>query len=149
MKKKKEIKRFDLHKPFNPSDIKTLSEVELEFLCEDIRENIIVNCAKNGGHLASSLGATDLIVAIHHFFNLPKDKVIFDVGHQSYAHKILSGRTLEKLRKKMEYLAFKIAMNRFLIHTKPDILDFNFFGNGYGFSKRHSWRRLSCYRRNW
>lgn len=100
MKKKKEIKRFDLHKPFTPSDIKTLSEVELEFLCEDIRENIIVNCAKNGGHLASSLGATDLIVAIHYFFNLPKDKVIFDVGHQSYAHKILSGRTLEKLRKK-------------------------------------------------
>ena len=89
MKKKKEIKRFDLHKPFNPSEIKTLSEVELEFLCEDIRENIIVNCAKNGGHLATSLGATDLIVAIHYFFNLPKDKVIFDVGHQSYAHKIL------------------------------------------------------------
>ena len=99
MKKKKEIRRFDLSKPFNPQDIKDLSEDELILLSKDIRENIINNCAKNGGHLASSLGAVELTVAIHHFFNLPKDKVIFDVGHQSYAHKILSGRSLENLRK--------------------------------------------------
>ena len=99
MKKNKEIKRFDLSKPFNPSDIKNLTEDELNLLSEDIRKNIIENCAKNGGHLASSLGVVELTVAIHHFFNLPKDKVIFDVGHQSYAHKILSGRTLDNLRK--------------------------------------------------
>ena len=96
---KKEIKRVDLSKPFNPSDIKGLKEKELEVLSEDIRQNIVQSCACNGGHLSSSLGATDLIVAIHHFFNLPTDKVIFDVGHQAYAHKILSGRTLDKLRK--------------------------------------------------
>ena len=98
MSKKKELKRFDLSKPFNPSDIKGLSEDELNLLASDIRENIIDNCAKNGGHIASSLGVVELTIAIHHFFNLPKDKLIFDVGHQSYAHKILSGRSLDNLR---------------------------------------------------
>ena len=91
--KKKEIKKFDLDKPFNPADIKGLNEEELEQLSADIRKKIVTSCAKNGGHLSASLGATDLIVAIHHYFDLPKDKVIFDVGHQCYAHKILSGRS--------------------------------------------------------
>ena len=99
MSKKKEIRRFDLSKPFNPQDIKGLKEDELNLLASDIRTNIINNCAKNGGHLSSSLGVVELTVAIHHFFNLPQDKVIFDVGHQCYAHKILSGRSLENLRK--------------------------------------------------
>ena len=99
MKKKKEIRRFDLSKPFNPKDIKDLNEDELNSLADDVRENIISCCAKNGGHLASSLGVVELTVALHHFFDLPKDKVIFDVGHQSYAHKVLSGRSLENLRK--------------------------------------------------
>ena len=98
MSKKKEIRRFDLSKSFNPSDIKDLNEDELTLLAEDIRSNIISNCAKNGGHLSSSLGVVELTIAIHHFFNLPKDKVIFDVGHQCYAHKILSGRSLDNLR---------------------------------------------------
>ena len=98
MSKKKEIRRFDLSKPFNPDDIKSLSEDELTLLAEDIRSNIISSCAKNGGHLSSSLGVVELTVAIHHFFDLPKDKVIFDVGHQCYAHKILSGRLLDDLR---------------------------------------------------
>ena len=99
MKKKKELRRFDLSKPFVPSDIKGLSEDELNLLAEDVRKNIIDNCSKNGGHLASSLGVVELTVALHHFFDLPKDKIIFDVGHQSYAHKVLSGRSLERLRK--------------------------------------------------
>ena len=98
MSKKKEIRRFDLSKPFNPSDIKGLDEEELNLLANDVRENIIESCAKNGGHLSSSLGVVELTVALHHFFDLPKDKVIFDVGHQSYAHKILSGRLLDNLR---------------------------------------------------
>ena len=98
MKKKKEIRRFDLSKPFNPSDIKDLNETELNLLAADVRQNIIESCAKNGGHLSSSLGVVELTVALHHFFNLPEDKVIFDVGHQSYAHKILSGRSLDNLR---------------------------------------------------
>ena len=99
MSKKKLIRRFDLSKPFNPSDIKGLNENELNQLAEDIRANIISSCAKNGGHLASSLGVVELTVALHHYFDLPKDKVIFDVGHQCYAHKILSGRSLDNLRK--------------------------------------------------
>ena len=98
MKKKKELKRFDLSKPFNPTDIKGLKEDELNLLASDIRENIINNCAKNGGHLSASLGVVELTIALHHYFDLPKDKVIFDVGHQCYAHKILSGRTLDNLR---------------------------------------------------
>lgn len=98
MKKKKELKRFDLSKPFNPTDIKGLKEDELNLLASDIRENIINNCAKNGGHLSASLGVVELTIALHHYFDLPKDKVIFDVGHQCYAHKILSGRTLNNLR---------------------------------------------------
>ena len=98
MKKKKELKRFDLNKPFNPSDIKNLNEDELNLLANDVRENIINSCAKNGGHLSASLGVVELTVALHHYFDLPKDKVIFDVGHQCYAHKILSGRTLDNLR---------------------------------------------------
>ncbi|MBO6261982.1 MAG: 1-deoxy-D-xylulose-5-phosphate synthase [Bacilli bacterium] len=97
--KKKDIKRFDLDKPFNPEDIKGLDIKELEQLSNDVKNEIIKSCAKNGGHLASSLGATDLTVALHHYFNLPNDKVIFDVGHQCYAHKILSGRSLDRLRK--------------------------------------------------
>ena len=97
--KKKDIKRFDLDKTFNPEDIKSLRLDELEQLSEDLKKKIISSCAKNGGHLASSLGATDLTVALHHYFDLPKDKVIFDVGHQCYAHKLLSGRSLDRLRK--------------------------------------------------
>lgn len=98
MKKKKELRRFDLKEPFNPSDIKDLNEDELNLLANDVRDNIIHSCAKNGGHLSSSLGVVELTVALHHFFDLPKDKVIFDVGHQSYAHKVLSGRSLDNLR---------------------------------------------------
>ena len=98
MGKKKEIRRFDLSKPFNPQDIKGLKEEQLNLLAQDIRQNIIESCAKNGGHLSSSLGVVELTVALHHFFDLPKDKIIFDVGHQCYAHKILSGRSLDNLR---------------------------------------------------
>ena len=98
MAKRKKLRTFDLSKPFIPSDIKGLKEEELNLLSDAIRENIILNCAKNGGHLSASLGVVELSVAIHHYFDLPKDKVIFDVGHQSYAHKILSGRTLDNLR---------------------------------------------------
>ena len=97
---KKQLRTFDLSKPFVPSDIKDLKEDELILLSNEIRKNIILNCSKNGGHLSASLGVVELTVAIHHYFDLPKDKLIFDVGHQSYAHKILSGRTLDNLRHK-------------------------------------------------
>lgn len=85
-----------------PKDLKKLNIEELELLCEDIRKEIIMTTEKNGGHLASSLGAVEIIVALHYVFDTPKDKLIFDVGHQSYAHKILTGRkdNFSSLRKK-------------------------------------------------
>ncbi len=81
-------------------DIKQLSRDELKTLAKLIRERIIEVVSKNGGHLASSLGAVELTLAIHYVFDLPQDTLIWDVGHQSYAHKILTGRndTFDTLR---------------------------------------------------
>ena len=65
---------------------------ELERLCAEIREEIISTVSKNGGHLASNLGVVELTIALHYVFDLPRDKLVWDVGHQSYAHKLLTGR---------------------------------------------------------
>jgi len=73
-------------------DLKKLSYNDLNRLCSEIRNIIVEVVSKNGGHLASSLGAVELIVAIHKAFDLSRDRFIFDVGHQCYAHKILTGR---------------------------------------------------------
>lgn len=75
-----------------PADVKKLSETELHHLADEIRSEIVRVVAKNGGHLASNLGAVELTLAMHRVFDLPKDKIIFDVGHQCYAHKLLTGR---------------------------------------------------------
>lgn len=73
-------------------DLKALDEKQLPALCEELRAFLVEHVSKTGGHLASSLGAVDLIVAMHYVFDSPNDKLIFDVGHQAYAHKILTGR---------------------------------------------------------
>lgn len=73
-------------------DLKKLTLGEKELLAKDIRELIIETVSKNGGHLASNLGVVELTIAIHSVFDAPKDKIIWDVGHQSYVHKILTGR---------------------------------------------------------
>lgn len=75
-----------------PKDLKHLSTEELHLLCNDVRETIIEVLSKNPGHFSSSLGTVELAVGIHHVFNTPVDKLIWDVGHQAYAHKILTGR---------------------------------------------------------
>ena len=75
-----------------PFDVKKLDPEELQRLCSELREEILSTVSKNGGHLASNLGVVELTVALHHVFDFPRDKVIWDVGHQSYAHKILTGR---------------------------------------------------------
>lgn len=75
-----------------PSGLKSLSIDELNLLCEEIRYEIIKTVSVNGGHLASNLGVVELTVALHKVFNLPDDKIIWDVGHQCYTHKILTGR---------------------------------------------------------
>ncbi|MEN3013956.1 MAG: 1-deoxy-D-xylulose-5-phosphate synthase [Endomicrobiia bacterium] len=75
-----------------PKDIKTLNYSELKKLAEEIREYIIETVSKTGGHLASNLGAVELTVALHYTFDMPNDKIVWDVGHQTYTHKILTGR---------------------------------------------------------
>lgn len=81
-----------LDKINSPKDLKGLGIKDLEQLCKEVREYIVECCATNPGHVASSLGAVELIVALHYAFNTPQDKIVFDVGHQAYAHKILTGR---------------------------------------------------------
>ena len=76
----------------NPDVLKNLSNEQIDELCSEIREKIISVVSKNGGHLASNLGVVELTVALHTAFNAPEDKLVFDVGHQSYVHKLLTGR---------------------------------------------------------
>jgi len=75
-----------------PSDLKKISESNLQDVANEVREEIIETVSVTGGHLGASLGVVELTVALHYVFNTPKDKLIWDVGHQSYAHKILTGR---------------------------------------------------------
>lgn len=81
-----------LDKINSPADLKQIPRSDLPHLAAEIRKTIVKVVSKNGGHLASSLGAVELAIAIHYVFNAPDDKIIWDVGHQAYAHKLLTGR---------------------------------------------------------
>ncbi len=81
-----------LDKIESPKDVKKLTIPEMEQLAQEIREEMIASVTKTGGHLAPNLGAIESIIAMHFVYDVPKDKVIFDVGHQAYAHKMLTGR---------------------------------------------------------
>ncbi len=81
-----------LEKINSPEDLRRLDETELPELCRELRQLLIYNISKTGGHLASNLGVVELTVAIHRVFDTSRDRLIFDVGHQSYIHKILTGR---------------------------------------------------------
>ena len=83
------------------NDIKELSDEELKILASEIRQFLIEKISDTGGHLASNLGVVELTMALHLFLDLPKDKLIWDVGHQSYTHKLLTGRKegFDQLRK--------------------------------------------------
>ena len=76
----------------NPADLRNIKRELLPQLCEEIRQELIQTTSKNGGHLGSSLGAVEIITALHYVFDTPKDKIVFDTGHQAYAHKLLTGR---------------------------------------------------------
>lgn len=76
----------------SPADLKRLSVAELEVYCQELRHYIIECCASNPGHLGSSLGAVELTVALHYIYDTPEDRIVWDVGHQAYAHKIITGR---------------------------------------------------------
>ena len=78
-----------------PVHMKNFSSKQLEQLCKEVRAETVHTVSKTGGHLGSSLGVVELTVALHHVFNTPEDKIIFDVGHQAYPHKILTGRRAE------------------------------------------------------
>lgn len=85
--------KFDLlNKIQSPADLRKLTLDELPRLCQQLRKDIIEEVAVNPGHLASSLGATEITVACHYVFNTPEDRLVWDVGHQAYGHKILTGR---------------------------------------------------------
>ncbi|HOR53385.1 MAG TPA: 1-deoxy-D-xylulose-5-phosphate synthase N-terminal domain-containing protein, partial [Bacilli bacterium] len=86
----------------DPKFLKDLSIKELEELAQEIRTYIIETVSKTGGHLASSLGTVELVIALHYIFDLPYDRLVFDIGHQAYTHKILTGRAIDfkNLRKK-------------------------------------------------
>lgn len=75
-----------------PNDVKKLNTSQLNVLCNEIRQHLIETVSKNGGHLASNLGIVELTVGLHYVFNSPNDSIVFDVGHQSYVHKMLTGR---------------------------------------------------------
>ena len=81
-----------LDKINSPADVKVLGMDQLRTLCQEIRQYMIECCAVNPGHLGPSLGAVELIVGLHYVFDAPEDKIVFDVGHQAYAHKIITGR---------------------------------------------------------
>ncbi len=107
----------------SPKDLKSLSVKELELLAEEIREEILGTVCESGGHLASSLGVIELTIALHYVFNTPDDKIIFDVGHQCYAHKILTGRKdrFKTIRRFQGLSGF----------PKPDESEYDAFGTGH------------------
>lgn len=83
---------MDLLKIKSPEDIKGLNENELEILCDQLREALIKKLAAHGGHVGPNLGVVEATVALHYVFNAPKDEIVYDVSHQSYVHKMLTGR---------------------------------------------------------
>lgn len=106
-----------------PADIRSLSKEQLAGLCAEIRDYIIQCCSVNPGHLGSSLGAVELIVGMHYVFDTPNDKLVFDVGHQAYAHKILTGRREAFKRNRM-----KDGISGF---PKRDESPYDVFGTGH------------------
>ena len=81
-----------LDKINSPSDLKRLKVEELPAYCEELRSFIIEKLSLNPGHLGSSLGAIEIAVAVHYVYDTPNDNLVWDVGHQAYAHKIITGR---------------------------------------------------------
>jgi len=76
----------------SPADLRRLAATDLPQVCSEIRQTLIRDLSTNPGHFGSSMGAVDIIVALHYVFNTPRDRIVFDVGHQAYAHKLLTGR---------------------------------------------------------
>ena len=106
-----------------PADLRRLKVYELERLAVEIRELMVKVISKRGGHLASSLGVVELTLALHYIFNTPEDKIIWDVGHQCYAHKIITGR-----REQFETIRCYEGISGF---PKKDESPYDVFGAGH------------------
>lgn len=107
----------------HPSDLKKLHPNQLEELAQEIRDKIIRTVSRTGGHLSSSLGSVELAIAVHYIFNAPHDKIVWDVGHQAYAHKLLTGR-----RESFKTLRQFNGISGFL---RPVESEFDAFGAGH------------------
>ena len=118
-----DIKTTYLNNINDPKDLDDLNDSQLKDLSNELRFEVIRSVSKTGGHLGASLGVIELTVALHKIFNAPKDKIIWDVGHQSYPHKILTGR-----RSKMGTLRQKDGLSGF---ARRDESDYDVFGAGH------------------
>src|SRR5687767_2137000 len=107
----------------DPRDVRALPEENLEQLADELRRFTIESVSKSGGHLASSLGTIELTVALHYVFNTPHDRVVWDVGHQAYPHKILTGR-----REQMPTLRSRGGLSGFLRREESE---YDTFGAGH------------------
>ena len=99
----------------SPADVKALSLKELEALAEEIRERLIVSVAKTGGHIGPNLGVVELTLAMHYVFDTPKDSFVFDVSHQAYVHKLLTGR-----ERKFHTIRQPEGLNGFMLRTESE-----------------------------
>jgi 1-deoxy-D-xylulose-5-phosphate synthase len=99
----------------SPADVKKLGMVELERLAEEIRERLILGVAKTGGHIGPNLGVVELTIAMHYVFDTPQDSFVFDVSHQSYVHKLLTGR-----EEKFETIRQPGGLNGFMLRTESE-----------------------------
>lgn len=113
----------------SPEDLRKLPEEELPELCSEIREKLIEVVSVNGGHLASNLGVVELTVALHKTFKTPHDSIVWDVGHQSYTHKMLTGRfdKIDTIRKREDFqVSLSVAkvnmMNLMQVTVAPQFL---------------------------
>ena len=129
----------------SPKDVQSLEESELVVLASEIREQIINTTSKNGGHVGPNLGVVELTIALHKTFSSPKDSFIFDVSHQGYVHKLLTGRNDERFQK----LRSTDGLSGFLNRNESE---HDAFGAGHagtalsgstrnGKSSRSQWRR--------
>src|ERR1700684_1340511 len=98
-----------------PADIKRFTVPELEVLAQEIREQLILVLSKTGGHLGPNLGVVELTLAMHYVFNTPSDRFVFDVSHQAYIHKLLTGR-----RTRFNTMRQPGGLNGFLLRTESD-----------------------------
>ena len=107
-----------------PADIRSFSVSELETLSNELREFLLYSVGQSGGHLGGGLGVIELTVALHYLFNTPYDNLVWDVGHQAYPHKILTGRKdqIQSIRQKMALLHSQQFVKVSMMHLELGIL---------------------------